>query len=358
MNSSSKYNAFGLMLVGILGLLTACSEVVDLKTGNQAQRLVIYGKVTDGTAGNLLSIALTSTAGADQEPISGAEAMLLEDGVPVAQYEERTPGNYRLNFQGDSARVGRQYELLVTLADGRQYRSLPAIMPDLAAIDHGRFEASDVLEVVNQNGIAIERRRVRVFIDTEVLDQSKDFYLKWDIFETYSFLERLRVLTPPQLRPPCYVTNVTTGQEIYLFNGAEIKVPVIPDRLMANRDLNGLFANDYYFGIVQSTIDKSAYEYWELVDGISNTQGSIFDRPPAPVPGNFRNVNDPEEEVLGYFEVARSDTTFVRGRGDARPFYVPLACPGLPIGVTDEPAECTDCLLIENSTYHRPYFWF
>lgn len=358
MNSSSLYGTLGVLLFGMLLLLTACSEVVDLKTDSQTQQLVIYGKVTDGTAGNELSIALTSTAGGNQAPITGAEAVLLENGSPIGQYEERSPGSYRLNLQGDSARTGRQYELLVTLSDGRQYKSQPAVMPDLAAIDHGRFEASDVLEVINQFGIAIERRRVRVFIDTEVLDQSKDFYLKWDIFETYSFQERLRVLVPPQLRPPCYVTNVTTGQEIYLFNGAEIKVPVIPDQMMANRDLDGLFAADYYFGIVQSTIDKQAYEYWELVDEISNTQGSIFDVPPAPVPGNFRNVNDPDEEVLGYFEVARSDTTFVRVRGDALPFFVPLACPGLPLGVTDEPAECTNCLLIENSTYHRPYFWF
>ncbi|GAB5527539.1 MAG: hypothetical protein Roseis2KO_54110 [Roseivirga sp.] len=329
--------------------------MVDLKTGEGDRLLVLYGKVTDGLAGNELFIGLTSDIGATQDPVSGAEAILIEDGVAIAQYTERSPGNYRLDFGGDSARVGRTYELEVSLPDGRQYRSLPAVMPGQAAIDRPRFDASVVEVEVNQAGLEVRRNLIQLFVDTEIVDQENDFYLKWDVIETYSFQERIR--NSPIPPPPCFVTNNTTGQNVFLFNGEEIKVPEIKDQLLSTSEIDSRFAFDYYFSVVQTTMDKNALEYWKLIGQISNSQGSIFDQPSAPVPGNFRNVGDETEEVLGYFEVVRSDTSRVRVRGDALDFYVSIPCPTLPPAV-NEPRECLACLLIKNSTVDVPYFWF
>ena len=357
MSEKQRYQSLLMSGLCLLLLCTHCSEVIDLKVNEQEQNIVIYGKVTDGTAGNELSISLTSEAGAEQEPIEGAQAVLLENNIPIGIYEPYEPGKYRLNLRGDSARAGQQYELSITLPDGRQFKSLPAIMPELAAIDKPRFDASVVDVTVNQAGLLVERNLIQLWVDTEIVDQENDFYLKWDIFETYSFQERFRVTNPPEPIPSCYITNVTTGQEIYLFNGAEIKVPEIRDQLLSTSEIDSRFAFDYYFSVVQTTMDKQAFEYWTLVNEVSNSRGSIFDQPPAPVGGNFRNEEDPDELVLGYFEVVRSDTTRARVRGDAIPFFVSIPCPGLAPGVI-EPAACTDCLLIKNSTFNRPYFWF
>jgi hypothetical protein len=336
-------------------LICSCSEVIDLKTGDGEELLVIYGKVTDGTAGNELTIALTSTIGNAQEPVSGAQAMLLEDGVRIGFYEERSPGDYRLNLNGDSARAGRRYELSVRLADGTQYKSSPSIMPDLAAIDRPHFDASVVEVEVNQAGLEVERNLIQLFVDTEIVEAERDFFLKWDIIENYSFQERIRVTPVP--RPPCFITNNVTGQNVYLFNGAELKVPQIQGQLLSSSEIDSRFAFDYYFSVVQTTMDKSAFEYWELIRDISNSQGSIFDQPPGPVPGNITNVNNPQELVLGYFEVVRSDTSRIRIRGDELDFFISPPCPPLPPGAT-EPEECVACLLVKNSSYDRPYFWF
>lgn len=338
-------------------ILSSCSEVVDLKTGEGEKLLVMYGKVTDGLTGNTLTIARSSDIGADQEPISGAEPVLIENGVPIGVYEEISPGDYRLNFNGDSARVGRDYQLSVTLANGEQYHSLVAIMPPLAAIDVPYFDASVVEVEVNQAGLEISKNLIQLFVDSEVVNPGSDFYLKWDIFESYSYLERTRFDTPPVVRPPCYITNITTGQNVFLFNGEELKVPEIKGQLLSTSEIDSRFAFDYYFSVVQTTLTKEAFEYWELINEISNAQGSIFDQPAAPVMGNWRNTNNAEERVLGYFEVARSDTSRARVRGDALEFLVSVPCPSIPPD-TFEPPECLNCLLIENSTWSRPYFWF
>ncbi len=335
----------------------SCSEIVDLKTGEGEKLLVMYGKVTDGLTGNTLTIAFSSDVGSAQRPVSGAEPVLWENGVAIGRYVEESLGNYRLNLNGDSARVGRDYELQVTLANGKEYRSSLVTMPELAAIDEPYYDASVVEVEVNEAGLEISKNLIQLFVDTRVVNPGKDFYLKWDIFETYSFQERTRFATPPVIRPPCYINNITTGQNVFLLNGEELKVDEIKGQLLSTSEIDSRFAFDYYFSVVQSTLTKEAFEYWERIDEISNAQGSIFDKPVAPVIGNWRNVNDPEELVLGYFEVARSDTSRVRLRGDALDFLVSVPCPSIPPETT-EPPECTECLLIENSTYARPYFWF
>jgi hypothetical protein len=338
----------------LLTLMLSCSEVVDLGIGRQDQQLVVFGRVTDGLAGNEVNISYTSAVNGVQEPVSGASVILLEDGIYFAEYSERSPGIYRLNSQ-DSANAGKSYELQIELSNGRSYHSLPAVLPPLAAVDHPRYDASVVEVEVNEAGLEVERNLIQLFVDTEVITPASEYYLRWSVLEAYSFVERVRPLPVPP--PPCYISNDITGQKSTLFNGKELKVSIIPDQLLASTEIDSRFAFDYYFSVVQFTMDKSAFEYSSLIDEISNTQGSIFDKPAAPVIGNIRSNND-DEEVLGYFEVVRADTTRLRIRADDIPFRVELPCPAIPDFDTNEPSECTGCLLIKNSSHSRPYFWF
>jgi hypothetical protein len=324
-----------------------------LKSDLGEKQLVIHGRVTDGKAGNKVTIAFTSSFNGSQEPITGAQVVLLENDIPLAYYEEDTPGVYLLNFENDSARTGRKYSVEVRLADGRIIKSVPAELPGLAAVDRPFFDASVIDVQVNQAGLQVERNLIQLFIDTEIVAPEQDFYLKWDVIETYSFQERIRITPIPP--DPCYVTNNITGTEVRLFNGAEIKVPAIRDQLLVSTEIDSRFAFDYYFSVVQFTMNEDAYQYWSQINQIANLQGSIFDQVSGAVNGNLFNSNDPAEEVLGYFEVVRADTSRVRVRADDIDFFVQLPCPHQLRDV--EPPECTFCPLLDNSTIVRPYFF-
>lgn len=331
----------------------ACTELVDLNSDGGLGQIVIHGRITDGIAGNKVTISLTSSFNGEQEPISQADVVLLEDDIPLAVYVEDEPGIYLLNIGNDSDRTGRNYALAVTLADGRQFKSRPSIMPDLVAIDNPYFDASVVDVQVNQAGISQERNLAQLFIDTEIVDPENDFFLKWDILETYSFQERIRVSPIPP--DPCYVTNDITGTEVRLFNGAELKVPSVQNQLLVSTEIDSRFAFDYYFSVVQFTMDEDAFNYWSRINQIANLQGTIFDQVSGVVQGNLFNPNDPSEEVLGYFEVVRSDTTRAHVRADAIDFFVQVPCPHQ---LRDsEPPECTFCPSLKNSTIVRPYFF-
>ena len=354
MRVSNRTNYTAFFLISLLWLVHACADVIDLGAEASQEQLVIYGRITDGTAGNEVRFAFTSPINGEQEAISDAELQLLENGSVRAAYNEISPGVYRLNLPADSAREGNTYQLQVALPNGNTYLSNPSTMPGLAAVDHPRFDASTVKVIVNEQGTTREQSLVRLFVDTEVVDQENDFFLKWNVIAAYSFQERsIDGLIPPL----CYVVNDVTGQQTALFNGAEIKVDQIPDLMLASTPVDSRFAFDFYYLVVQSTMDEEAYRYLSLIDEMSNTVGSIFDKPPAPVPGNFKKINNPDEEVLGYFEVVRSDTTLVRLRSDDVPGFIQQPCPFLP-DYSREPAACLNCLLIKNSSYYRPYYWF
>ena len=72
------------------------------------------------------------------------------------------------------------------------------------------------------------------------------------------------------------------------------------------------------------------------------------------------NVDDAEEEVLGYFEVASGSVIrFVTFRSDI-PFEQALECqydPGLGFNPNNYRDYCINCLLIRNSTLIRPDFF-
>ena len=78
---------------------------------------------------------------------------------------------------------------------------------------------------------------------------------------------------------------------------------------MGKRMVDNSFLYPFFFSVKQLSINREAYEYWEKIKIVINNQGSLFDIPPAPVFGNIANVEDRNEIVLGYFEVAKTKVT-------------------------------------------------
>ncbi len=336
--------------------LSACSEVIDLGTKPTDPVLIVYGRITDGTAGNEISIFESSErSDGAQNALTGAEIDLIEDGVLIGQYveEDNRPGHYRLEMPNDSARQGRMYEVSITLPNGDRVLSKPSTMPGLMARDSIYVDVDLVDLVINERGFKEPRKLSQLFVDTEILDSEADFFLKWNVVEAYTAVETPRCCgTPP---PPCYITNDITRQDPVLFNGADLKPAIISGQNMANTVIDGRFAFAYYYMVIQSTIDEAAHNYWSQVGEVASLTGTIFDKTVGNVGGNLFYPDKPNEQVFGYFEVARVDTNWTWLNSDNFSFFLREPCPAAR---TDEaPPECSSCLIIKNSSHHRPYFY-
>ncbi|MFY0594634.1 DUF4249 family protein [Roseivirga sp.] len=335
-------------------LVCTCAEVIDLDGDPTSQFVLVYGRVTDGKAGNEISLALTSErSDGAQEPISGATIALMKGEELLGRYIEKSesPGDYRLNY-ADSAREGEAYHIEIELPNGERILSQPSVMPSLAAKDSLSIQVDLIEFVVDERGFRRDIRAAQLYVDTKVTNLENDFFLKWNILESYIAVETPRCCgTPP---PPCYIGNDITGQEIRIYDGASLKADVIPDRLFRTTEVDGRFAFLYYYQVIQSTIDQQAYEYWSKIEEISNLSGFVFDKTVANIQGNLYYPDDPKSQVFGYFEVARVDTTRISTDSDEFNFFLREPCPASPENFAP---ECGSCLIIENSTHDRPYFY-
>lgn len=341
------------LALGCLLLLCACAEVVDLNTSPGPAQLLISGRITSGLEGNIIQIATTSPINNGQRPEERALVYVVsEDGTREQYMPMEEPGFYELENSVLIGQTGTKYHLEVELRDGRTYRTEPEEMPGRVGQDFLDFEAG-AIRIINENRIEISRNAVRLFMRTEIPNPDTDHFIRWNILETFLFPERPQIVDSPDFPPQwCYITNDLEEQSVFLYDGSELKTNEIARRLMTTQFSKDDFAVEYYFQVAQSSMTREAHRYWSDIYQVTNAQGSIFDRPMAPVVGNVFNVNDPDEEVLGYFEVSHVDTTRILLTARDLPFAVTKSC---PVAGFVGP-ECTNCLLLDNSEKKKPHF--
>jgi len=103
-------------------------------------------------------------------------------------------------------------------------------------------------------------------------------------------------------------------------------------------------------------LSQGAFEYLEQIKTITDLSGNFFEDPPGKIIGNFQNINDPDEEVFGYFYATQTDT--VRSFVSTTDYEARPECPGT--GAVNDPSisrKCFDCLLEINSTTTKPDYW-
>src|SRR5690606_15183217 len=62
-------------------------------------------------------------------------------------------------------------------------------------------------------------------------------------------------------------------------------------------------SNRYSILVKQYAISREEFEYWEMLKKDNESVGSLFDAQPSQVTGNFTNIHNPEEPVLGFFKI-------------------------------------------------------
>jgi len=362
---------FALFLSAIL--FTQCAEVIDLNNETSGGQLVIAGRITNGGMGNTVEITRTLPEMQAPELISGALVKVIDENGAEEAYVEISPGQYVLNRDVVQGRVGGVYHLQVQLNDKTYTSSMQQMMPILAR-DELRFEL-DVQEDITSTGTAISSDVVRIFANSTLDVLPEEFYIRWLMEESYTVtgVELPRSRFPRYTPQTCYIINELSSQDIFLVDGSEIRNVNLNNREVAVRPVDFSFKTKHYFNIIQLGLNKETHEYWQTLQSITTRQGSIFDTPPAPVPGNFTS-SEPSEEVLGFFEASSIDTTRLLMTNNDIPLFfldpcqtdredffkilrLPFECISCLIEEKIIEAECIFCNLLPNSTGVRPSYF-
>lgn len=369
MKKWSKYGLWGLCLL----LLVTCQQVVDLDAPIQGGQLVVFGRISNSTQGNYVSVHRTSYSGQEPDPVVNARVFVTGSAGFEEELIMGDSGIYELRRNDITGTVGEEYTLRVTMGT-MEYTTAPQKILPMVGTDSISWEL-DVFETITSAGELIREDVVNVFVSTRFDELPESFYLRWDTEEAYTYLGTYLPANwfPPGAPPPqCYVVNELNEQEVFLHNGAVNRASYIPPQHLITRRVDKTFQAKHYFNFIKSSISQETYTYWSRLDGVVNRQGSIFDVPPAAVEGNI--ISNTGETVLGYFEAVSIDTSRVflthndvpiwafdecvkKGDGLAEMYTVPMGCRQCLIDRGIVEPHCFNCNVLRGSSYTRPSYF-
>ncbi len=303
-----KRRTFTILL--FLFFLTSCLEPFNATVGDRASSLlVVNGLITNENESH--SVILTrSVANINQPvlPVTDALVIIEDDLGATVALAEADSGRYvtdTCNFRGVP---GRTYTLYIKTKEGKEYRSKPCLMLPSSEIDSVYYVPGKDLSTETDrqyNGIGL-------YVSGGVnADEIK--YLRWSYKEDWKFSvpyyydeipEPGGGWEPCNSNRYCWKSNLSSEVDVYSFNNQSGKKVVGKELYFINTQKSDRLVDRYSTLIVQYSISKEEYEFWRKLDQSATGVGNIFGEQPFSITGNIKNINDPDEDVLGYFQVA------------------------------------------------------
>ena len=291
------------LAVGII--TTSCVDPIPLEPGNMDGELVFYGVYTQLDESHYFSISRTTDFGNPVPPVTGAQVVIFDSQGNSAQYAEKDSGIYQLEAGVFPGLPGRKYHVEITLANGLSFLSSPQTLSLPVEVDSIYFLVENE-QVLGGSNILVDQTNINIYIDTPLSSHSNGAFggLRWQVEEAYSFSDLpCHPFFDPSLT--CYfrIPNNESDVKLYGIEGDQQYLSRYPvhSRILAPDDQ---FVERHYFSIYQFALSPEAFDYWNKVKIVANQSGDLLDTPPAAVPGNIYQQNDPNSTALGYFEVS------------------------------------------------------
>lgn len=298
-------------------LPTACVEEFQIESQSYDQLLVVDGSISDrpGTHEIRISYTVPIDSEADNNPVTGAEVWVEDNLSNRTDFIEANNGIYRspIGFAGVR---GRSYSLFITTEDGRQYQSTPQLLvasPEISKV-YNRFE------VISGNETEEALPGAQFFIDVDDAAESTQFYrYEWNdthqviVPYTKNYHATLQISGDYTITSfdeevkECY--RERKFNELILATSAgnvSGQLKEVPIKFSPSNDFDVTTA--YSIEITQRAISAEAYSFYRKLELFNESNGSLFDKQQGMIVGNIVSRDNPNEKVLGYFEVSGETT--------------------------------------------------
>lgn len=350
------FRCYTYLLVTLL-LFNSCIEQIELSTGGSGISIVIFGNLNTTGINGGVQIFRTSRIQNRFDPINGARVGVIDDQGNEGRMFGDSNGVYLLDTNSISIEPGREYYLDISLINGSRYQSKPQRVPTVTAKENINRRYSEI-QALSDDGVATEKRVFEVLGTTHIDNPlNEDFYLRWETREDYLFFvtdfpDPLSFSDTPD---PLYCNTILNEQRILTFSSEGAKVDSLGEKIVAFTDFDDSFRLRHFTTTYTHSMTREAYIFWNEVNTLTNATGSIFDIPPGKIKSNLFNVEDENEEVLGFIEFTNTSwsrfVTFI----DDGPYLPPNPCQWTPFKeIEDYPCHCISCLDRDNCTVIRP----
>ncbi len=301
-----------------------CVETFELDLTTNQKITIVEGFLTNDfikTPILLKESVPSATGGSNVTLIAGAKVSVIVNDKTTINLTEKGEGNYYYpeTFKGE---IGSTYKLIFTTTNGVQYESSTEklLKPTPIGSVYNKIEAAGLSDAKGKTSPAFY-----IYVDTPNAAETEDYFMwEWDLYEKqnvcqtciggYYYKDPLplgRCVSDPLLSRynnifdyvcdnPCweivYSNDLVTGSDQF-YNGKTIK-----GQLVAKLPIYS--ASGALVDVKQYSISKAAFKFLELTRKQGVETGGLADTPPASLVGNVKSVNNPSENVSGYFIVA------------------------------------------------------
>ena len=338
-------------LVIFLVFLNSCVDPATIDIGESDEILVVSGFITTDEGPHRVELSRTAKFGSVFDgvisKVQDATVLVRNSGGEVIEFEEVLDGIYEspADFR---AEVGETYTLQIETNLGTNYSSLPQTVvagPEIEELEvrYRRLPSSDPVNFVS--GVEV----YSVFTDPP---EERNFYF-WGVEGTFvvkTFPELFVIQGDPDVPAPkdccdrCWLSenNINTNQ---LLSDEQIDGERITSLAGFISDDGQRYTERYYANVQQYSLNEEAFNFYTLIASQVSIDGDLFDPPPARIRGNIINLDDPTEEIIGFFGAFSIQE---RGVFIDRSF---LDDTQRLVQIND------DCLTLPTATIDQPSFW-
>lgn len=296
----------------------SCIEPFEFETGQTKASIIIEASITDETKAHEITISYAVSLDSPPldefaqdttvaAPAEGATVWLEDQRGQMTMFAESKPGRY-LSDANFSAAQGDTYTLNIDLSNGDSYVSDAETLMPKASL--GKIYSKVVELPSTQNSTT--NKGSQLFVDANVLTGFEGWFrYEWE--DVYEFetpeISRYETdadgVTIERINPinVCYRLAKSTSPILATTQGrTEAIISELPIRFLDKKVV--LPMTKYFIRLRQYSINSDAYQYFKELRENNVGSGSFFDKQKGTSFGNIHSVTNPDEIVLGYFELA------------------------------------------------------
>jgi len=301
------------VVILLLATLSSCIEPFEGAVNSFEDVLVVNATLTNENKKQEVLLTRSFRFEEDVAPAEkNAEVMVRTDDGDQYVFKEVGPGKYQSNT-AFAAEMNKEYTLTILTADGQSYVSSSMKLPvQSTSIDNVYAERT-----TNNDGV----EGMGIFVDSFDPSSSSNYY-RHEYIETFKIIApawtpfdivvlnegvstfNVAIILREREERTCYGTNPSrTIQVASTLALSEDRLTKYNVRFI-ERD-NYILTHRYSVLVRQYVQSPEAFSYYETLRGLSQTSGNVFSEDqPGFLAGNIFSVENPTENVAGFFEVA------------------------------------------------------
>ncbi len=296
------------LVIFLIITFSQCVEPYVPELTGYESLLVVEGLITNENSSYTVKLSKSIQ---DQitspEVISDATVSISDENSEITFLNNIGDGTYKtdsIDFQGT---IGNTYTLHILTKNGNPYESEPYTMEPVSDIDNIYYARDQELGA----GGTVMNEGLRIFLDSK---SGTNKYYRWDFEETwkfkvpnpkkYDYVNETLFVPVADVNDYCY--KIQKSREILIYSAYTGKSDQVDGQSVSfiDPEKSDRLLLQYSILMNQYSISEKEYDFWYNMKQINEKGGDIYSLQPFPVISNIHNVNNPEERVLGYFQVS------------------------------------------------------